>query len=77
MLSIRAPNDELREHRVVVNRHLGALVDSGVVAHTGSFGPTQELDLARRRYKAMERVLGIEPNLDGMASRFADVELRA
>ena len=67
--AVRAPDDQLAEHGVVVDGHLAALVDADVVAHAGTLRPAQQLDAARRGREVAVGVLGVEPHLDGVAAR--------
>src|SRR6266581_3765819 len=59
-----SPNRELRNHRIVVNRHLVPGNDAAVVANSGAAGRAQESNLARRRKKVILRVFGVDPTFD-------------
>ena len=66
-------DDHLGQHGVVVGGDLGALVDAGVDA--GLVGPAEVEQPARLGEEAGVGVLGVEPDLDGVAGR-RDVFLR-
>ena len=63
-LAVGGPDDQLGQHRVVVDRDLGALVDAGVHAHARAVGPAQRLDPPGRGGEALPGVLGVEADLD-------------
>ena len=65
---VGAPGDQLGDHRVIVDRHLIALVQRGIVANAGAAGHSQSLDQAGRRSEVRRRVLGVEPAFDRMAA---------
>ena len=62
--AVAAPHHELRDHRVVKDRHFGARVDARVVAHARTVGKSQRLDLPRSRYEAGRRIFRIDSALD-------------
>ena len=64
---IFAPGNQLGDHRIVIDRHLGAFVNAAVVAQAQPFGQAQAFDLARAGHEIVLRVLGINAALDGMA----------
>ncbi len=70
----RRVDDHLGQHRVVERRHLAAGLVPGVDAQPRSRG-----DLERRQHAGLRgivggRVLGVQPHLDRVALRLADVE---
>ncbi len=76
-VAIASPDDELGDHRIVVDRDLRAAEDAGVVAHPRALRQPQALDLARRRRELAERILGVEADLDRMSARLDIVEFRS
>lgn len=69
--AVRAVGDDLREHRVVRRRHLGAGLHPAVDAYA-----VRELDpgqQARAGPVFTGRVLGVDAGLDGVAARGAGV----
>src|SRR5688500_7728198 len=67
--------DQLREHRIVVQRYLAALLDAGIPTNTWTGGHVQEADAARRWKKAARRIFTGDSALDRPAARH-DVLLR-
>ena len=70
-----APGDQLRDHRVVEDRHLAALVGAAVVAHARALRHAQALNAARRRQEAVVGILRVDAALDGVRLR-AEQRLR-
>ena len=68
VLTAVAPDHELGEQGVVVDRHLVALVDAAVVAHAGPAGEPEGRDPAGAREEALVGILGVDPALDGVAA---------
>ena len=64
LLARPSVRDQLRDHRVVADPDLVALLDAGV--DPDRLGQPQPLDPARLREERL-RVLGVEPHLDGVA----------
>jgi hypothetical protein len=71
--AVLAPHDELRDHRIVVDRDLRALVAAAVVADVRPVGDAQVRDRARRRAGTSPDPRR-RPALDGVAAP-ARVEL--
>ena len=69
LLTVRAPGDDLGDHRVEFRRHAVAGLDAGVDAQARSGGQAHQVDPARRRREGVLRVLGVEPHLDRRAPR--------
>ena len=67
--SILGPRHELRDHRIVEDRHLETGRGAAVVAHPGSAGRPQLDDAAGRRKKIVVRIFGVNAALDRMAVR--------
>src|ERR1044072_7534672 len=61
-----SPSGELRNHRVVVDGDLRALVDAAVVAHAGAGGDAQMRDAPGARHKVLLGVFGVDAALDSM-----------
>jgi hypothetical protein len=72
---VRCAGDQLGDHGVVERRDCRAFLDAGVDAHALEFGHLEGDDGAGRGQKALGRVLGVEPRLDGMAGH-GDLRLR-
>ena len=64
-----APGDELRDQRVVEDRHLAAFVRAAVVAHARSVRHAQPGDASGRRQEAAVRILRVDAALDGVPAR--------
>ena len=67
--AILAPGDQLRDQRVVVDRHRVARAHAAVVAHAGPGRRAQAAHQAGRRHEALVRILGVDAALDGVAAR--------
>ncbi len=67
--TILGPRDELRDHRVVEDRHVEAGRGAAVVADAGPGRRAQLQDPARRRQEVVVRILGVDPALDRVAVR--------
>ena len=65
----RAPDDELREHRIVVQADLAARLDAAVPAHAGPARHVQILDAPRGRQESVRRILARDAALDRPAAR--------
>lgn len=66
--AVGIPCDELRDHRIVVDRHVVALTHTSVDAHVIRLvGRLQERQSASVRQEAGARVLGIDACLERMA----------
>ena len=72
----RRPRDHLGEHRVVVNAHLRAVLDTRVEPQSRSRREGEAVEHARRWREAALRVLGIETRLDSVAAKRRDIFLR-
>ena len=67
-VAIRGPHDYLGDHRVVVNRHLVALLHAGIDAHiVGLIRQPKVRQGAEPRREIIRRIFGIEPRFDRMA----------
>ncbi len=66
-LPARPVGDHLRDHGIVVNADLGALVDAAVDAHALAAGLGVAHQPADRGQEPARGVLGIDPRLDGVA----------
>src|SRR5687767_13928813 len=64
------PHDQLREHRIVVSSNLAAYANAAVPTHAGATRNSQIADVARRRQKAVCRILARYSTLDGPAVRY-------
>ena len=68
LLAVGAPHDQLGHQVVVELADRVAFVVAGVGAHAVAVGPPEAGDLAGRRQEAaLGRILGVEPDLDGVA----------
>src|SRR5450759_1201605 len=68
-----APDDQLRDERVVRGRHVVPGIQVAVDAHAEPAGRIEDLDLAGMRTEVGRRVLGVDPELDRVT---ADLEAR-
>ena len=64
-----APRDQLRDHRIVEDRHLAAFVGAAVVAHAGPLRHAQPLDAPRRRQEAVVGILRVDAAFDRVRLR--------
>src|SRR5208282_1140500 len=64
LLAIRAPHRQLGDHRIVKDRHFGARINTGVVAHARTVGKSERFDLSRRRYETGSRIFRVDSALD-------------
>jgi hypothetical protein len=69
VLAVGAVDDQLRDHRVVQRRDLGAGDHPGVDADAGPGRLAVAGDPARRRQEALRNVLGVDPALDRVAAQ--------
>ena len=67
--------DHLRDHRVVVHRHLAALGDAGVDAHTGQPRLAVQQQRTRLREKFLRGIFSVDARFDRV-SALADAVLR-
>ena len=58
--AVAAPHHELRDHRIIKDRHFGARVYARIVAHAGPARPSQRIDTARRGDEASRGIFGID-----------------
>ena len=61
-------DDQLRQHRIVVHRDLGALADAAVDADARALRLAVEQDRAGLRKEALRRILGVDAALDRVAA---------
>ena len=64
--TILTPYDQLCDHRIIVNRHLGSLIDAAIVSHAEPFRQSEPFDFAWIGHEIMLGILGINPAFDGM-----------
>src|SRR5690606_4225688 len=73
LLAGGAVGDDLAYHRIVVGRHIVAIIDVRVDPYSGAAGRVPGNDAARGGGE-LERILGVDAALDGVALQF-DVAL--
>ena len=67
--AIGCPDDQLRNHRVVVDRDFVTLLHARIDAHVlRGGGKAQARQASRRRQEAALRIFGVQPRLDRMAA---------
>ena len=65
--SVFAPGDQLGDHRIVINWHFRALIDTAVVSQTESLGQAQPFDFPGTGHEITFRIFRIDAAFDGMA----------
>ena len=72
--AIFPPDDELGDHRVIVDGHLGSFIDPAIVPHPQPLGQPESVNLTRAGHEVILRILRIDAALNGMPCR-ADMAL--
>src|SRR5439155_20350662 len=65
--AVVAPDDELRDQRVVEGRDAIARVGGGIDTNAGTVGGPENRDLAGRGHEAVQRILGVDAHFDRSA----------
>ena len=66
LLTVSAPDDELAQHRVVLEADLETAVHGRVEPDPRPAGRPEVVEHARRGEEAIEGILGVDPHLDGV-----------
>ena len=65
--AVRAPGDQLGDHRIVMRRHAVAFGYAGITADASAGGQPQPLERASPGKEVPVRIFGIQAHFDGMA----------
>src|SRR5687767_642407 len=68
-LTRASPDDQLCQHRIVVQPDLAPRLDPAIPAHARTAGKVQVAHASGRRQKAIREVFARDPALDGPPSR--------
>ena len=63
---VLSPGNQLRDHRIIVNRHLRFLIDTAIIADPESLRQPQPFDLAGKGHEIVFGILGVDPTFDGV-----------